>query len=206
MQHLGEWVRGWALCRATPDPVEEHDGFRVDVGLAGHRVRYVIGGTGSVRERAALTAPGTWLKVAAPRAEVLPLLGPAWQVGAPEYLMSVALDGSGAARPVPDGYRVEVAGEGGCHEVVVVGPGGDPAARGRFAVRDGAAVVDQVGTEPEHRRRGLGKLVMGLIGVDAARRGARVAVLVSTVEGRHLYESLGWRVESDVVAAHVPEL
>ncbi|CAL9489517.1 hypothetical protein SUDANB95_03188 [Actinosynnema sp. ALI-1.44] len=206
MERLGEWVRGWALCRDTPDPVEEHDGFRVDVGQVGHRVRYVVRGTGSVRERAALTAPGTWLKVAAPREDVLSLLGPEWSVGAPEYLMSVALEGVGAPGAAPDGYRVEVVGRRGFHEVVVAGPGGGPAARGRFSVRGGAAVVDQVVTEPEHRRRGLGKLVMGLVSGAAARRGAGVAVLVSTVEGRLLYESLGWRVESDVVAAHVPEL
>ncbi|XVV00150.1 GNAT family N-acetyltransferase [Actinosynnema sp. CA-248983] len=206
MERVRQWVGGWVLCRDAPDPVEEHDGFRVDVGRAGHRVRYVIAGTSSVRERAAVTTPGTWLKVCAPRADVLPLLGPEWSVGAPEFLMSVVLDGAGEAGAAPDGYRVEVAGERGYREVVVVGPEGDPAARGRFAVRDGAAVVDQVATEPAHRRRGLGRLVMRLMSADAARRGAGVAVLVGTVEGRPLYESLGWRVESDVVAAHVPDL
>ncbi|MFI9817553.1 GNAT family N-acetyltransferase [Saccharothrix variisporea] len=222
MERARQWVRGWAWCRDTPDPVEEHDGFRIDVGLSGHRVRYVITGTASVRERSSLTVPGTWLKVCAPREEVLPLLGVGWVVGEPEYLMSVPLGGVGACSvgvvgarsvgvvgpcsvaEVPDGYRVEVVGERGFHEVVVTGVGGAPAARGRFAVREGAAVVDQVVTEPEHRRRGLGKLVMGLVGELAAERGARVGVLVSTVAGRPLYESLGWRVDSDVVAAHVP--
>lgn len=203
MERARQWVRGWAWCRDTSDPVEERDGFRVDVGLAGHRVRYVITGTASVRERSSLTAPGTWLKVCAPRDEVLPLLGPEWVVGEPEYLMSVPLGGGAVGAP-PAGYRVEVVGERGFHEVVVLGPGDVPAARGRFAVRDGAAVVDQVVTEPDHRRRGLGKLVVGLVGVRAAERGARVGVLVSTVAGRPLYESLGWRVDSDVVAAHVP--
>ncbi|WP_268952023.1 hypothetical protein [Saccharopolyspora elongata] len=31
-QCVQDWVRGWALCRATPNPVPEPDGYRIDVG------------------------------------------------------------------------------------------------------------------------------------------------------------------------------
>jgi hypothetical protein len=33
MDLLGAWVRGWAVSRAAPPPVDEPDGLRVDVGL-----------------------------------------------------------------------------------------------------------------------------------------------------------------------------
>ncbi|MCE6995033.1 GNAT family N-acetyltransferase [Saccharothrix sp. S26] len=204
-RRVREWVRGWSACRGTPEPVEEPDGFRIDVGTPGHRVRFVLVGTASVRARATeLTGPGTWLKVCAPRAEAVPLFGRKWVVGDPEFLMSCAL-GGGVVTSAPDGYRTAVVRERGFAQVVVTGPDGDRAARGRFAVHGGAAVVDQVETEPAHRRLGLGRHVMSTIGARAADLGAGVAVLVSTVEGRHLYESLGWRVDSDVVAAHLPE-
>ncbi|MEU4446109.1 GNAT family N-acetyltransferase [Actinosynnema sp. NPDC050801] len=202
---MREWVLGWSLCRDAPEPVEEPDGFRIDVGLPGHRVRFVLAGTASVRERAvASTEPGTWLKICGRRADVVPLLGPGWVVGAPEFLMSTT-PGDGPAVPAPDGYRTEVVRERRFHEVVVTAPDGGRAARGRFAVHGGVAVVDQVVTEPAHRRRGLGRCVMGTIGAHARDRGAGVAVLVATVEGRHLYESLGWWVDSEVVAAHRPD-
>ncbi|MFE9746748.1 GNAT family N-acetyltransferase [Saccharothrix saharensis] len=204
-QRVREWVWGWSSCRDAPEPVEEPDGFRIDVGAPGHRVRFVLAGTASVRARAtASTAPGTWLKVCAPRADVVPLLGPEWVVGGPEFLMSSAL-GGGVVTSAPDGYRSRIVRERGFAEVLVDAPNGDRAARGRFAVHGGAAVVDQVETWPAHRRLGLGRHVMSTIGAHAADLGAGVAVLVGTAEGRHLYESLGWRVDSDVVAAHLPD-
>ncbi|SDW81301.1 hypothetical protein SAMN05216215_1005205 [Saccharopolyspora shandongensis] len=97
-----DWERGWALCRATPSPVAEHDGYRIDVGAPGHRVRFVLNGPASTGRRAAtLTAPGTWLKVCGDRAEVVSALSAAWRVEAPEYLMSAALssDDAGAIEP-----------------------------------------------------------------------------------------------------------
>ena len=202
---MREWVWGWTLCREAPEPVEEPDGFRIDVGAPGHRVRFVVIGTASVPARAAAsTGPGTWLKVCARRADVVPLLGAEWVVGDPEFLMSLPL-GGGVAEPAPPGYRTAIVPRRGFEEVVLTAPDGDRAARGRFSLHDGTAVVDQVVTEPAHRRRGLGRHVMSTIGVHARDRGAAVAVLVSSAEGRHLYESLGWRVDSDVVAAHLPE-
>ncbi|MFC9996172.1 GNAT family N-acetyltransferase [Nocardia sp. NPDC127526] len=82
---------------------------------------------------------------------------------------------------------------------------GAHAARGLVAVHGDTAVMDQVVTEPDHRRRGLGRVVMDELRTVAAAHGATTAVLVSTVEGRHLYRTLGWQVDSEMVAAHLPE-
>jgi GNAT superfamily N-acetyltransferase len=35
------WGRGWAVSRGLPEPVEVSGGFRANVGVHGHRVRYV---------------------------------------------------------------------------------------------------------------------------------------------------------------------
>ena len=74
------------------------------------------------------------------------------------------------------------------------------AARGQVAVVrsavDGevreAAVVDQIETCPGHRRRGLGRLVMGLLADAALDAGATTGVLGATDDGRALYAALGW--------------
>ncbi|MET8846491.1 GNAT family N-acetyltransferase [Amycolatopsis sp. NPDC004625] len=200
MDHFEAWVRGWAVSRATPPPVPEPDGYRVDVGLPGHRVRYLLRAPAAVSARAAtVAAPGTWLKTAGSRAEVLAGLTPAWRPGETEYLM--AFDGPAPPVVVPPGCSVAVTGDGPSWDVLV-SSGAAPAARGRVAVAGGVAVFDKIETEPEHRRRGLGRVVMHRLGEAA---GARAGVLLATAAGRGLYRALGWRVVSDVVPAHVPE-
>lgn len=59
------------------------------------------------------------------------------------------------------------------------------------------AVVDQVATADEHRRKGLGGLVMRTLQNTAYEAGARTGVLVGTPDGRALYSALGW-------TAHAP--
>ncbi|MEV6829194.1 GNAT family N-acetyltransferase [Amycolatopsis sp. NPDC051102] len=200
MDILGAWVRGWAVSRATPPPVSEGDGYRVDVGLPGHRVRYLLRSPAAVASRARTVAePGTWLKTCGSRSAVLAGLTPAWTVGETEYLMAV--DGPVPPVAVPAGYSVTVTGDGPAWDVLV-SAGAAPAARGRVAVAGGVAVFDKIETEPEHRRRGLGRVVMHRLGEAA---GASSSVLLASAAGRGLYSALGWRVMSDVVPADVPE-
>lgn len=200
-QVVTDWVRGWALSRGTPDPVAEPDGYRIDVGLPEHKVRYVLLDPSSVAPRAAdLTEPGTWLKVCGSREQVR--LSSRWVIGAPEYLMSTEPETQRAIAP-PDPYTVELRSNGDVHDAVVRAADGGCAAKGRVAVRGSAAVVDMVETDPAHRRRGLGSVVMSELSRVAAASGAVRAVLVATEAGLALYEKLGWTVESPITAAHL---
>ena len=203
-QVVADWVWGWALSRGTPDPVTEPDGYRIDVGLPGHRVRHVLLDPGSVGPRAAgLTGPGAWLKVCGPAERVRPGLGAGWAIGAPEYLMSTELGTHPPITP-PDAYTVELRSAGDVHDAVVRTADGGCAAKGRVAVRGRAAVIDVVETDPAHRRRGLGSVVMSELTRVASARSAVRAVLVATEAGLALYEKLGWTVESPITAAHLP--
>ncbi|MCR6489695.1 GNAT family N-acetyltransferase [Amycolatopsis sp. OK19-0408] len=200
MDILGAWVRGWAVSRAAPPPVPEGDGYRVDVGLPGHRVRYLLRSPATVAERARTVArPGTWLKTCGSRSAVEAALTAEWEVRDTEYLMS--FDGALPAAEVPAPYAVSVTGTGPVWSVAVTS-GASPAARGWVAVDSGVAVFDRIETEPAHRRRGLGRVVMHRLAVAA---GARSSVLLASAAGRELYGALGWRVVSEVVPAHVPE-
>ncbi|MBP2340175.1 GNAT superfamily N-acetyltransferase [Saccharothrix coeruleofusca] len=200
-----EWVHGWALSRRTPAPVREPDGYRIDVGKVVHRVRFVLPDTATVAHRArTLTAPGTWLKVCGERDAVIADLTPAWLVSSPEFLMTVDLRVEDVTVPSP--YRVEVIADpgGAVCDAVVRAADGSTASSGRVAVWGAAAVVDQVSTDPAHRRRGLGRVVMRSLAAAAVERGASRAVLLATEEGARLYRSVGWSVASPVTAAHLP--
>ena len=202
---ISAWVHGWALSRGVGVPVAEQDGFRLDVGLPGHRVRYVLSDMSSVAHRVrTLTAPGTWLKVRGSLEALSEIVPSNWTLGPPEFLMTTAL----VAQPpvvAPGPYRVETFGDGMVADVVVRASDGSRAAGGRVAITGEMALVDQVVTEPAHRRRGLGRLVMGRLAEAAVAAGAERAVLVATEEGRALYLALGWTEAAEISAAYLKE-
>jgi predicted GNAT family acetyltransferase len=77
------------------------------------------------------------------------------------------------------------------------------AASGTAAETAGVFVYDRIITEPDHRRRGLGR------GVMAALRETRVdqkttELLVATDDGRALYTTLNWTVLSTFATAEIP--
>ncbi|MGW6202932.1 GNAT family N-acetyltransferase [Streptomyces sp. NPDC055089] len=196
------WVEGWAVSRGAAPPVVEPWGFTVDVGLAGHVTRHVLADADEslvrkVTETA--TAPGTWIKVFLPPRTVAPWVTPGWRFDDDGFLMSAPLHPT-AAR-APDGYQVRTWARGGVTRVLVRTEGGAFAARGQAAVSTrGRVVVDQVETSPDHRRKGLGSLVMRTLGNAAVATGSSTGVLAATAEGRSLYEALGWRTHSPLTS------
>jgi GNAT superfamily N-acetyltransferase len=97
---------------------------------------------------------------------------------------------------LPQGYRLVLDAAPAGAVATVVAPGGAVAASGRVATVGKIAIFDRIGAEPSHQRRGLGTVVMAALGQAARDRGARRAVLVATADGRHLYETLGWRLHA----------
>lgn len=70
--------------------------------------------------------------------------------------------------------------------------GGRPAASGQVGVQGEMAVFDRIKTEEDMRRRGLGSLLMGRLGAEAYKLGARTGWLIGTWDGQQLYGHLGW--------------
>ncbi|MGW2557929.1 GNAT family N-acetyltransferase [Streptomyces sp. NPDC001514] len=179
-------------------------GFTIDVGLPRHTTRHVLtdGGAATVREvAAAARTPGRWLKVFEDPETVLDRLGPDWTPDEPGFLMTVELRPEEAV--VPAGHRLRTWTHGAVTKVLVTTDDGTFAARGQIA-RGGAgpAVVDQIETAPEHRRKGLGSLVMRTLQNAAVEEGATAGVLGGTPDGRALYEALGWRVVAPLVSVY----
>ncbi|MFD9941403.1 GNAT family N-acetyltransferase [Nonomuraea sp. NPDC059023] len=198
------WARGWAVSRATKQPVEELWGLRVDVGLPGHVVRHILpkASPAVLRHLAGtLDAPGTWLKVCAPAEQVAPSLTPAWSVQVPEFMMTARLRRTEVA--APGGYTLAVVQRGQVVTARLLTGDGEVAARGQLALTGATGVVDQVETAAGHRRRGLGSVVMKALSSAGAERGATTGVLLATADGRALYSTLGWRLHTVVTAAVV---
>lgn len=196
------WVQGWAISRNTVAPVSVDGGYRIDVGLPGHTVRYVMPYFDPVRvDRFArtLNEPGVWLKICAPVSSVAPILQSHWVLHAPEYLMTAPLVSSETT--VPASYNLQVDITGQVIEAKLYAAAGELAASGRAALAGDYAVIDQVVTDVAHRRRGLGSVIMSILSDQAVLRQAKIGILVATEDGLALYSNLGWKVESQVSAA-----
>ncbi|MEU0100809.1 GNAT family N-acetyltransferase [Streptomyces sp. NPDC006267] len=197
------WVEGWAVSRGAAPPVSEPWGFTVDVGLTGQVTRHVLTDADEslVRELTeTVTVPDTWLKLFLPPRTVASWAAPGWRLDDDGFLMSALLRTDAAV--APDGYQVRTWARGGVTRVLVLAEDGAFAARGQVAMPGPGctAVFDQVETSPAHRRKGLGSLVMRTLENAAVASGSSSAVLAATVEGRALYEFLGWRTHSPLTS------
>lgn len=99
----------------------------------------------------------------------------------------------------PAGYAVEVTRDPVIEVRVLAN--GELAASGLMAVVGEDAVAHRIETSAEHRRRGLGSVVMGTLVREALKDGARTGLLFSSAEGVHLYRRLGWERICDLVVA-----
>jgi len=195
------WVDGWVVSRGTPRPAPTPWGLRVEVGTPRQYARYVMleAREPIVRDLAARArVPNLFVKAFVDPEVVGRWLTPDWTRDIPGWLMAVDLD----PRPVsvPEGYSVGIAAREGVIRVSVSAADGTVAAKGQLAVTGETAVVDQVSTEPEHQRRGLGSVVMRILANEAVEAGSSIGILGATVEGRALYEHLGWKVHAPLAS------
>ncbi|MFI5530894.1 GNAT family N-acetyltransferase [Kitasatospora sp. NPDC051853] len=189
------WVEGWAVSRRLAAPVDVPWGMRIDVGGPRETVRHVLLGADATTARtliASVAQPAVCIKGFLP-AEVMDPWFPAadWQPVDPCFLMAVDLRPSRTR--VPDGYTVTTATTGGVTTVRVLADDGSPAASGQAGLTTAVCVPDRISTEPAHQRRGLGTVVMAALTDAALAHGVSSGVLGATVQGRALYETLGWR-------------
>ncbi|MFG2621359.1 GNAT family N-acetyltransferase [Streptomyces sp. NPDC048507] len=189
------WAEGWAVSRRTPAPVDVPWGLRIDVGQPAQSVRHVLLDADAETARrliGTITEPTTCVKAFLPAADMEPWFSPAWEPTEPCFLMAVDLRPSHTR--APDGYTATVETAGGVTSVRVLTADGELAACGQTGRTEAVCVYDQIVTEPAHQRRGLGTVVMGALTDAALAHGVSTGMLGATVQGRALYEALGWQV------------
>ncbi|MFE9660173.1 GNAT family N-acetyltransferase [Streptomyces sp. NPDC005955] len=213
---MRRWVNGWSVARSlpAPEPVESAgDGLRSRCEQPGREVEVFALRADEAPESLARLAASvaaaqqpTWLTVPTRRPDaVAAVVGAAGLelVHRSEWLMTTDLT-EHAQHPPAAPYAREVRTEGPVTVVSLHGPSEEVAARGTVAVVGADAIVDRIETDPAHRRRGLGRAVMGALVEAAVARGARTGLLIASEEGQRLYTSLGWRHEADVLIARRP--
>ena len=194
---IERWSEGWAVSRGTAAPVATGWGLRIEVGAPNQLRRHVLldPQESGVRELvASISEPHTWIKSYVEPAELAPWLSEEWTEDSPGWLM--ATDVAPAAVTVPDGYAVTSEVDGGVTYIRVLTADGSVAARGQYGHVGEYGTVDKISTEPDHQRRGLGSVVMHSLANAAYEAGASASVLGATIEGRALYEALGWKVHA----------
>ena len=201
---LWRWVAARSIARGLPLPVPDHGGMRVDTCWAEEIRRYVFARPcpGLRQLAAVIDTPHVYLKVCGAAADLHGLLPPRWQVQPSGYLM--AHDGP----PVPSlppapGYRIELLQDDAVTAARIRSADGTIAASGYAAEHDGVFILDRILTHPDHRRRGLGRMLVTALGSTQRSSDSR-RVLVATEDGCALYSTLGWRVLSPYTTIVIP--
>lgn len=190
---LERWLVGWSMARGLPLPRHAGGGLVVDVGMPDQLRRHVFVDAGAALQAcaAAIDEPLVYLKAAVDCDELRRALPARWQIEAPRWLMACDAPMAAAAAP---GYSIAASVEHGGSVLRFVDADGAVAASGVLVMNGATAIFDRIGTAPAHRRRGLGRALMGALDALAREAGATERLLVATEAGRALYLQLGWRV------------
>ncbi len=204
-----DWIRGWALARELAPPLPHADGLRIEVGAPRQVRRYVFPQPSPALAGLGETVHEPWvvLKTRATPDELRALLPARWRIEPLHWLMDCGDRAFPGPRALPPGYALRVddaVARTGCAHVDVLAPDATPAASGHVVMAGRHAVYDRIGTEPDHRRRGLARAVMQALQALAHAHGRHAGALVATDDGRALYESLGWRLRSPWAGAVIP--
>jgi GNAT superfamily N-acetyltransferase len=201
---LRRWVEGWRLCRGLEPAIEYDDALAVVLRLPGRdRELFALTDDPAVVDRLATgLVADVWLTVTTQYGDQVARrladtgLAP---FAEQKMLMTIALPDH--PQPATASYELELSTDGPLEYVRLLAADGTVAARGMTAIVGRDAVMHDIQTDPAHRRRGLGSVVMGALRRRAVERGASRGLLMATAEGVHLYRKLGWLPEATMVTA-----
>jgi len=150
-----------------------------------------------------VSEPRVLLKLFGSEGEMRSVLPPRWRVKSEGHFM--ALSGEMGAPPeLPSGYEATVVASGDILEARVRTSEGVIVASGFAAETNDCFVYDRIVTDEAHRRRGLARAIMKMLGAARKSPGTR-HVLVATEEGRALYVTMGWTALSPWTTAFIPD-
>lgn len=200
------WLKGWAAARGLPAPVRENGVLLVNVGWPHQAMRYVFPEPTDKLISLAETIVDPWvfLKVCAKPEIVNGLLPSRWVIQAPAFMMTCYDTMTPSRTALPKGYSLDIDKKTTVPIVRILTSEHVEAAVGRVVFVDRFAIYDRIETHPDHRRNGLGSIVMKTLEALGTDHGIKKGVLVATPEGKALYEKLGWGVYTPYTTAVIP--
>jgi GNAT superfamily N-acetyltransferase len=202
MDSVWRWLEGWRLCRGLQPVIEYDDALAAVLWLPGReRELFALDDRPATVDRLAAQVSGdTWLTVTTQHGdEIARQLAAAGVEPFAEQKTLMSIDLREHPQPTTASYELEVSSDGALEYVRMLTADGTVAARGMTAIVGSDAVMHDIQTDPAHRRRGLGSVVMGALSRRALERGARTGLLIATTDGFHLYRRLGWSPEATMV-------
>ncbi|MBY0583801.1 MAG: GNAT family N-acetyltransferase [Sphingomonas sp.] len=190
---IESFARGWARTRRAAPPHAVGSALCIETAQPTETRRYIFARPpdGIAAIAATITEPMVLLKAAIDPVQMAALLPPAWHVEQTGTTMTADFLPV-ASGPVPDGLWLAGDWDDDVFVARLCDAHGQEAARGRMTPIDGWALHDRIIVAEEYRRRGLGTLIMAVLGAEANRQGVRRGLLNATVAGRALYQRLGW--------------
>jgi GNAT superfamily N-acetyltransferase len=184
--------------------MRELGAFRIDVGLPQHKTRYVFPHCDDNVRRLAesIHDPEVFIKVCSSPEPVRELLPSHWRTDRLGFMMTQLPSQDLEATP-PAAYTLKTTSTPPILIAQVSDSSGLIAAQGRVALVGYFAIYDQIETHEQHRRRGLGRVVMRALRRSASNHGVDRGLLVATPDGRALYSTLGWQMHSLYTTAMV---
>ncbi|WP_261512441.1 GNAT family N-acetyltransferase [Chryseobacterium paludis] len=204
---IEKWLQGWSLSRQLPQPVKYKSGFTVDVNTPMQKKRYVFSEPNDdfLQLAELVDEPWVFLKVSSAFETFKDKIPSKWQMQGDQYMMSCFHPMTVLHYDLPADYRLEYDQYNSTYVIkIITKDGGEQAAIGRVAIVDDLAVYDQIITDQNHRRKGLASFLMKELEKIALSKGAYNNFLVATVEGKSLYESLGWELYSLYTSIVIP--
>lgn len=201
------WLRARSRSRGLPQPIPDSGGLRVDSGLPNEKRRYLFARpVGGLRETAeCIHESHVPLKLCDTPDVMRTYLPPRWKIFPPNYVMTCPAGLDYAGMPVPsENYRLELSTDSGVTEARVLSREGELAASGYAAHHDDVFIYDRILTAENHRRKGLGTIIMTAL-ATARPASAMTQVLVATPAGRELYRTLGWTDYALYTSAAIPD-
>lgn len=210
---VNRWFLGWCASRELPAAEVTDDGLWIHCAQPGREFEvFALRADDDPESVSRLAAQvlamkeHTWLTVPTRRsADIAAAVEAAGLevLHRSEWLMTTDLTRHPHHAPGP-GYVCSAHTEGSVIRVSVHNDAGELAARGQIGLAGTDAVADRIETMPEHRRRGLGSVVMSALAAEAVAQGARTGLLIASSDGQNLYTALGWEHLADAVITQPP--
>ena len=195
---------GWRRCRRLEPAIEYDNAFAIVLRLPGRdRELFARADDPAVVDQVvAQVSEDVWLTVTTQQGdEIARRLSAAGLQPFDDQKVLMSIDLADHPQPEPPASYELATETDESLEYVRLLHEGEVAARGMVAIVDNDAVMHDIHTDPAHRRRGLGSVVMGALSRRAVDHGARAGLLMATTEGVHLYTKLGWLPEATMVTA-----
>lgn len=195
---LKKWLTAWSLSRELPLPIAYKSGFKVEVGDAKQKERYVFPELNEdfIQLSNTINEPWIFLKACDTAEEIRNHVSEKWTLQPQGYMMSCSHPMVFPNHNLGTEYKLEFDSYNSTFVVRILTQNNEEAAIGRVVLVDDIAVYDRIITDSNHRRKGLATIIIRELEKIALSKNITKNFLVATEEGRQLYQSLGWEVHS----------